>query len=244
MLSVASRLAIILVKYLCDDRYRFRRNEKNERLKIGIYFAFMFKHLESKGRKMNVDFLIKTNPFNIPGVQIPKPQDNAQKQATTAQVDQAVQSKPASGANFVQKIKETNDAVGFIQISEMFISKLDKEGITSFEAASALGATISYSQKNVLSKQSFDTTAGVIQIDLSSSEIGFGGDFEEWKKNAKEMLKSKKEQISNPLAAFGVQKKEQMDNAAQKISVTTETNTKLGSLLDNINESLNRFEQK
>jgi hypothetical protein len=58
------------------------------------------------------------------------------------------------------------------------------------------------------------------------------------------MLKSKKEQISNPLAAFGAQKKEQMDNAAQKISAATETNTKLGSLLNNINESLNRFEQK
>jgi len=193
---------------------------------------------------MNVDFLIKTNPFNIPGVQIPKTQDSAEKPAGTAQVGATTQSKPASGANFVQKIKDTNDAVGFIQTSEMFISKLDKEGITDFETASALGATISYSQKNVLSKQSFDTTAGVVQIDLSSSEIGFGVDFEEWKKNAKEMLKSKKEQISNPLAAFGAQKKEQMDSAAQKISAVTETNAKLGSLLDDINESLNRFEQK
>ncbi len=193
---------------------------------------------------MNVDFLIKTNPFNIPGVQIPKTQDSAEKQAGTAQVGATAQSKPASGANFVQKIKDTNDAVGFIQTSEIFISKLDKEGIADFETASALGATISYSQKNVLSKQSFDTTAGVVQIDLSSSEIGFGVDFEEWKKNVKEMLKSKKEQISNPLAAFGAQKKEQMDGAAQKISAVTETNTKLGSLLNDINESLNRFEQK
>lgn len=193
---------------------------------------------------MNVDFLMKTNPFNIPGVQIPKAQDNGEKPAAAAQVGATTQSKPASGANFVQKIKDTNDAVGFIQTSEIFISKLDKEGITDFDAASALGATVAYSQKNVLSKQSFDTTAGVIQIDLSSSEIGFGGDFEEWKKNAKEMLKAKKEQISNPLAAFGAQKKEQMDNAAQKISAVTETNAKLGSLLDDINESLNKFEQK
>lgn len=191
---------------------------------------------------MNVDFLIKTNPFNIPGVQIPKTADGEAKKTETATQVAAGQNR-ASGANFVQKIKDTNDAVGFMQTAEVFLSKLDKEGVSSFDGASELAKSFSYSQKPVMSKQNFDTTAGVIQVDLSSSEIGFGADFEAWKSNAKELLKSKKEQISNPLAAFGAQKKEQMENAAERINLTG-TNNKLSSLLDDINESLNKFEQK
>lgn len=191
---------------------------------------------------MNVDFLIKINPFNIPGVQIPKTSDGETKKTETASQAAASQNR-ASGANFVQKIKDTNDAVGFIQTAEAFLSKLDKEGVNSFDGASELAKSFSYAQKPVMSKQNFDTTAGVVQVDIGSSELGFGSDFESWKSSAKELLKSKKAQISNPLAAFGAQKKEQMESAAERINLTN-TNNKLGSLLDDINESLNKFEQK
>jgi hypothetical protein len=192
---------------------------------------------------MNVDFLMKTNPFNIPGIQLPKSSESEIKQTDGAQQAAPTQTRAPSGANFVQKIKDTNDAVGFIQTAEAFLSKLDKEGINNFADAAASAKSFSFTGKSVDSKQSFDTTAGVIQVDLTSSEVGFGGDFEEWKTNAKNLLKSKKEQISNPLAAFGAQKKEQMDNAAQKLN-NSQNNAKLGSFFDDINETLSSFEKQ
>ncbi len=192
---------------------------------------------------MNVDFLIKTNPFNVPGIQTQKTAESEIKKNEGVAQATPAQTKAPSSANFVQKIKDTNDAVGFIQTAQAFLNKLDKDGIHSFEDARELAKSFSFTGKSVDSKQSFDTTAGVIHIDITSEEIGFGSDFESWKANASEMLKAKKEQISNPLAAFGAAKKEQMDNAAQKIN-TQNQNPKLGSLFDGINESLNKFEQK
>jgi len=192
---------------------------------------------------MNVDFLIKTNPFNIPGIQMQKPAENEEKKAdSTAQASNSSQTR-ASGANFVQKIKDTNDAVGFIQTAEAFLAKLDKEGVTTFAGAEEMAKSFSYAQKTVLSKQAFDTTAGLLQIDIGSQDAGFGEDFAAWQANARESLKAQKTQISNPLAAFGAAKKEQMEGAAERINLTN-TNNKLGSLLDDINESLNKFEQK
>ncbi len=192
---------------------------------------------------MNVDFLIKTNPFNVPGIQIPKAEESEIKKNEGAAQAAPAKTKAPSGTNFVQKIKDTNDAIGFIQTGQAFLNKLDKEGITNFEDAAKLAMTISFAGKNVASKQSFDTTAGVLHIDIASEEIGFGADFESWKANVSEMLKAKKEQISNPLAAFGAAKKEQMGNAAQRLNAQNQ-NPKLGSLFDEINKSLNKFEQK
>lgn len=193
---------------------------------------------------MNVDFLIKTNPFNIPGIQTPnRPEGAGAQKADSAKEAQATKTGAPSGANFVQKIKDTNDAIGFIQTGQLFLSKLEKEGVANFEDAAKIAEKISFAGKNVVSKQSFDTTAGVIHIDLSSEELGFGVDFESWKRDAVQMLKDKKEQISNPLAAFGAAKKEQMDNAAEKLTAQNQ-NPKLGSLFDGINSSLNKLEQK
>ncbi len=192
---------------------------------------------------MNVDFLIKTNPFNVPGIQMPKSEEGEPKKNDGIAQAAPSQTRAPSGANFVQKIKDTNDAVGFIQTGQAFLNKLDKEGITNFDGAAKLAETISFAGKNVASKQSFDTTAGVLHIDIASEELGFGADFESWKSNVSDMLKAKKEQISNPLAAFGAAKKEQMDNAAQILNAQNQ-NPKLGSLFDEINESLNKFEQK
>lgn len=192
---------------------------------------------------MNVDFLIKTNPFNIPGIQMPRLEDDEARKGENVAQAQPTQPRPASGANFVQKIKDTNDAVGFIQTGQAFLNRLDKEGITTFEGASKLAEGISFAGKNIVSKQSFDTTAGVLHIDIASTELGFGADFESWKSNVAEMLQSKKEQISNPLAAFGAAKKGQMANAAEKLNAQNK-NSKLGSLFEEINESLNKFEQK
>ncbi len=192
---------------------------------------------------MNVDFLIKTNPFNVPGIQATKADEGEAKKSEASSQVASQATKAPSGANFVQKIKDTNDAVGFIQTGQAFLNRLDKEGITDFDGAAKLAEGISFAGKNVASKQSFDTTAGVLHIDIASEDMGFGFDFESWKSNVSEMLKSKKEQISNPLAAFGAAKKEQMDSAAQKLNAQSQ-NPKLGSLLDEINESLNRFEQK
>lgn len=192
---------------------------------------------------MNVDFLIKTNPFNIPGIQAA--QKVAETNAPKAESTQtATQTKAPSGANFVQKIKDTNDAIGFIQTGQAFLARLEKDGITNFEDAKKLADSMSFSGKSIGSKQGFDTTAGTINIDLTSQEIGFeNGDFESWKRAAADMLKAKKEQISNPLAAFGAAKKEQMESAAEKITAQNQ-NPKLGSIFDSINESLNKFEQR
>jgi len=192
---------------------------------------------------MNVDFLIKTNPFNVPGIQTQRTVDGEAKKSEEAAQSAPTQTKAASGANFVQKIKDTNDAVGFIQTAQAFLARLDKDGVQNFEAAGELAKSFSFTGKTVDSKQSFDTTAGVIHIDITSKEIGFGDNFENWKSSAAELLKSKKEQISNPLAAFGAAKKEQMDNAAEKINAANQ-NPKLGSLFGDINDSLNKFEQK
>ncbi len=190
---------------------------------------------------MNVDFLMKTNPFNIPGMPPVKP-SNSETSAAQSTQNTTTQSRP-SGANFVQKIKETNDAVGFIQTAEAFLNKLDKEGITNFEGALELAKNTTFAQKALSSKQTFDTNAGIINIDVTSTEFGFGGNFEEWKTNLRSNLKDKKTQISNPLAAFGAQKKEQMENAAEKLNAT-HNNAKLGSLLDEINDTLNSFEKQ
>lgn len=192
---------------------------------------------------MNVDFLIKTNPFNVPGIQTQRTNDGEVKKSEEMSQSSSVQTKAPSGANFVQKIKDTNDAVGFIQTAQAFLSRLDKDGVQNFEGAVEAAKSFSYTGKTVDSKQSFDTTAGVIHIDIMAEEIGFGGDFESWKTNAAQTLKEKKEQISNPLAAFGSAKKEQMDNAAEKINAANQ-NPKLGSLFGDINASLNKFEQK
>jgi hypothetical protein len=190
---------------------------------------------------MNVDFLMKTNPFNIPGMPPMKP-SNSETNTTQNTQNTATQSRP-SGANFVQKIKDTNDAVGFIQTAEAFLGKLDKEGVTTFDGALELAKNTTFAQKTLSSKQAFDTNAGIINVDITSTELGFGGDFEEWKANVKTALKDKKTQISNPLAAFGAQKKEQMENAAQKLSESQST-AKLGSLLGEINDTLNSFEKQ
>jgi len=192
---------------------------------------------------MNVDFLIKTNPFNVPGIQTQRTTDGEIKKSEETVQSAPVATKTPSGANFVQKIKDTNDAVGFIQTGQAFLTRLDKNGVTDFAGAKVLAASMSFSGKTVDSKQSFDTTAGVLHIDITAAELGFGADFESWKANAADMLKSNKEQISNPLAAFGAAKKEQMDNAAEKINASNQ-NPKLGSLFGDINESLNKFEQK
>lgn len=162
--------------------------------------------------------------------------------AQTERTAQAQASKPSGGANFVQKIKETNDAVGFIQTGQAFLSRLDKEGVTSFEEAAEIAKNFSFSQKPVASKQSFDTTAGVIHIDLMSEESGFGGDFASWKEEAEESLKAKKAQISSPLAAFGAAKREQMDDAMQKINASNQ-NPKLDSIFGEINENLSKMRQ-
>lgn len=191
---------------------------------------------------MNVDFLMKTNPFNIPGMPAMKTSEENAKEAQSTQQTVAQSSRP-SGANFVQKIKETNDAIGFIQTAEAFLGKLDKGGITTFDGALELAKNTTFAQKTLSSKQTFDTNAGIVQVDIMSAELGFGGNFEEWKSNAKEALKEKKTQISNPLAAFGAQKKEQMQNAAEKLNAT-QGNAKLGSLLDDINNTLNNFEKQ
>lgn len=193
---------------------------------------------------MNVDFLIKTNPFNVPGIQTQRSVDGEVKKSEETAGSAQAQTKAPSGANFVQKIKDTNDAIGFIQTGQAFLTRLDKNGVTSFEGAKELAASMSFSGKTVDSKQSFDTTGGVLHIDLISDDTGFGiGDFESWKSNAAELLKAKKEQISNPLAAFGAAKKEQMDSAAERINAANQ-NPKLNSLFGDINNSLNKFEQK
>lgn len=190
---------------------------------------------------MNVDFLMKTNPFNVPGMPPIKPSGSETNSAQNTQ-STTTQARP-SGASFVQKIKETNDAIGFIQTAEAFLGKLDKESIASFDGALELAKNTTFAQKALSSKQTFDTNAGIINVDITSAEFGFGGNFEEWKTNVKTALKDKKTQISNPLAAFGAQKKEQMENAAQKLT-ESHNNAKLGSLLGEINDTLNSFEKQ
>lgn len=192
---------------------------------------------------MNVDFLIKTNPFSVAGMQTQRTTDSEIKKSEETAQSAPVATKAPSGANFVQKIKDTNDAVGFIQTGQAFLARLDKEGVTDFAVAKEIAANMSFSGKTVASKQSFDTTAGVLHIDITAAELGFGVNFESWRANAADMLKSTKEQISNPLAAFGAAKKEQMNSATEKINASNQ-NSKLGSLFGNINESLNKFEQK
>ena len=181
---------------------------------------------------MNVDFLTSTNPFKMP----PQIQKEQSYKAQTAQTEQSsvAATQKTGGADFVQRIKDTNDAIGFIQTAEIFLKKLEKNGISDFDGAAALGAATSYSQKSVLSSQSFDTTAGVVYIDIASSELGYGADFEGWVSKAKERLKEEKTKISTPLAAFGAEKKTQMQNAADKIGAMG-GNERLGSILNEIN---------
>ena len=182
---------------------------------------------------MNVDFLTSTNPFKMPP-QIQKEQPYNRAQTTQTEQSASAGAQKSGGADFVQRIKDTNDAIGFIQTAEIFLKKLEKNGISDFDGAAALGATTSYSQKPVLSQQSFDTTAGVVFIDITSSELGYGADFEGWVSKAKDMLKEEKTKISTPLAAFGAEKKTQMQAAADRIGAMS-GNAKLGSILNGIN---------
>ncbi len=210
---------------------------------MGIFFALeALNNQKIRGAKMNVDYITKTNPFSVSGTQTPRSSDAEIKKTCETEQTASVQTKAPSQTNFVQKIKDTNDAVGFIQTGQAFLARLDKEGVSDFGGADEVAKNFSFSQKPISSKQSFDTTAGIIHIDLMSEELGYGGDYESWKKETSEMLKSKKAQISSPLAAFGAAKKEQMNDAMQKMS-TSNQNPKLDSLFGNINENLSRMRQ-
>lgn len=73
---------------------------------------------------MNVDFLTSTNPFKMPP-QIQKEQSYKAQTAQTEQPSTGVAQK-TGGADFVQRIKDTNDAIGFIQTAEIFLKNSKK----------------------------------------------------------------------------------------------------------------------
>lgn len=126
---------------------------------VQIYFLESF--------SMNIEAL-KSNPLFTQSfarqVEIQKAADtSAQEVAKATQFP----SKPANGSDFVQKIKGTNEAAGFISTASKGIEAL-KLAVQTGDSTSILDTAqkISFGGKSILEPQAFDTTAGIITIDL------------------------------------------------------------------------------
>lgn len=119
---------------------------------------------------MNIDAL-KSNPMFSQSFMR---QVEQQKATTVAPSDntQAANSvgyapRPASGADFVQKIKGTNEAAGFISVATKGVEAL-KIAVQTSDANGILETAqkINFGNRGILESQAFDTTAGIVTIDL------------------------------------------------------------------------------
>jgi|GEM_PF-1256753 len=121
---------------------------------------------------MNVEAL-KSNPLFAQSI---ARQIDIQKSEEVASINetQTVQyaSKTTSGANFVQKIKGTNEAIGFISTASKGIEALKIAAQTSdAQGIINTASKVSFNGRGILEPQAFDTTAGIVTIDLG---LGLG----------------------------------------------------------------------
>ncbi len=116
---------------------------------------------------MNIEAL-KSNPLFAKSV---AKQIEIQKSADST-IDETAQTsqysgKSANGSDFVQRIKGTNEAAGFISTASKGIEAL-KLATQSGDAQNILdtASKISFNGKGILDPQAFDTTAGIVTVDL------------------------------------------------------------------------------
>ncbi len=149
----------------------------------------------------------------------------------TAQVD-SFQKKSSGAADFVAKIKATNEAQGFIATA---LKGLD--AIATSENPSETAATYNFNGKNILDAQTFDTTAGIIGIsvyigDLDSSDPSFKERIEQ----SKSELLNIKDSLAKPVSAMKVKQEENLKTQFGNNPFIS----KINNILDGIEESANR----
>lgn len=141
--------------------------------------------------------------------------------------------KQSNGAaDFVAKIKATNEAQGFIATA---LKGLD--AIANSNDPSETAKQFNFNGKNILDAQTFDTTAGIIGIsvyigDLDSSDPSFK---ERIEKSKSELLNIK-DGLAKPVSAMKAKQEENLRTGFGNNPFINKINT----ILDGIEEGANR----
>jgi hypothetical protein len=198
---------------------------------------------------MNIEAL-KSNPLYAQAFarQVQMPREEEPKTQETAQTVPNMAPRPSAGADFVQKMKGTNEAAGYIAtaskgIEALKIAAQNSDADTIMQTAK----NISFSGKGVLEPQVFDTSAGIVTVDLrlglDKLDLRSAEGKEELVKNidaAKEMLVETKKILSSPV------NRGQKEQEAKLNSMDTNSGSdflkKLGGLIDRADKGLDAFE--
>jgi hypothetical protein len=145
----------------------------------------------------------------------------------------SVQRQTNGAADFVAKIKGTNEAMGFIATA--------LKGLDALSSSSNPAETVknyNFNGSNILDAKTFDTTAGVVGVsvylgDLNASDPAFNDRIEK----SKTELLDLKSKISSPVT---VMKTKQEDSLRAQANSTNPIISKLNNILDGIEAGANR----
>ncbi len=117
---------------------------------------------------MNIEAL-KTNPMFSPSFMRQVEQQKSADSANSVEASSSVGygPKPVNSSDFVQKIKGTNEAAGFISVASKGVEAL-KIALQTSDANNIMDTAqkINFGGRGIMEPQAFDTTAGIVTIDL------------------------------------------------------------------------------
>jgi len=202
-------------------------------------------------KSMNIEAL-KSNPLYSQAFarQVQMPKEEEAKVQDSAPVMPSSAPRPSAGADFVQKIKGTNEAAGYIATASKGIEAL-KIAAQNADADTIMqtAKNISFSGKGVFEPQVFDTTAGIVTVDLRLGLDKLDLQTVEGKEaliknidDARETLVETKKVLSAPV------NRGQKEQEAKLNSMNTNGGSdflkKLGGLIEKADRGLDTFEAK
>lgn len=140
--------------------------------------------------------------------------------------------KPSNPAEFIAKMKGTNDAIGFIATA---IKALD--AIKDSQTPLTDAKTYSYTDRNLLDNQTFETNLGTINICIYLGESDTNDTlFQERLEISKIELQDVKDAITKPVQAKRIEQEDKLKNMSSNNPFINKINT----MFDNLEENANR----
>lgn len=195
---------------------------------------------------MNVDHLL--NHPSLTGMEWPKTAAKPKPQEMQPQEVQAAQAQPMRAPNpaeFIQKIKGTNDAIGFLGVAQNMIDALKSGAEKSTAELEEIVKGFSFQGKSTMENQTFDTTSGRLSISLELPDLS---------KTDRQTLSAALDEAQNKIADFKKQLSQpvtQMQQAQKESLKTSQTQMadegkfgKLNALLNRMDDTFAAFENK